>query len=293
MKSWDCGIIKEPLNDHDLESNVQKIATNVADNIVTIASYLIVGYVIYGGYLYILASGDAGKVAAGKKTLVHAFIGLAIIGLTKAIISSIQTVFGIKAFESCSALEQTGCGVTPEELVLNSIQWFIGVAGVVAVAFIVLGGIKYITSSGDAGKLQQAKNTILHALIGLVIVGLAFAISNFFINVVNKASTEAGIEYSVINILNSFIVIAGIVAVVFIIIGGVGYMTSAGDAGKIKKAKDTILYSVIGLIVVALAFAIVNFAVKAINNDTSEEDAYLLQETSLPEKSIAFLEEKL
>ena len=70
-------------------------------------------------------------------------------------------------------------------------------------------------------------------------------------------------------------------------------MTSAGDAGKIKKAKDTILYSVIGLIVVALAFAIVNFAIKAINNDTSEENAYLLQETSLPEKSIAFLEEKL
>ena len=38
-------------------------------------------------------------------------------------------------------------------------------------------------------------------------------------------------------------------------------MTSAGDAGKVKKAKDTILYGVIGLVIVVLAFAIVNFVI--------------------------------
>ena len=62
-------------------------------------------------------------------------------------------------------------------------------------------------------------------------------------------------------ILNAIIGMLGLVAVVVIIIGGVTYMTSAGDAGKVKKAKDTILYGVIGLIVVALAFAIVNFVI--------------------------------
>ena len=62
-------------------------------------------------------------------------------------------------------------------------------------------------------------------------------------------------------VLNAIIGMLGLVAVVVIIIGGVTYMTSAGDAGKVKKAKDTILYGVIGLIVVALAFAIVNFVI--------------------------------
>ena len=47
-------------------------------------------------------------------------------------------------------------------------------------------------------------------------------------------------------------------------IGGVGYMTSSGDAGKVKKAKDTILYGVIGLVIVALSFAIVNFVISSI-----------------------------
>lgn len=62
-------------------------------------------------------------------------------------------------------------------------------------------------------------------------------------------------------ILNAIIGVLGIVAVVVIIIGGISYMTSAGDAGKVKKAKDTILYGVIGLIICALAFAIVNFVI--------------------------------
>lgn len=70
---------------------------------------------------------------------------------------------------------------------------------------------------------------------------------------------------SVTNILNVVIGVLGIVAVIVIIIGGIQYMTSTGDAGKVKKAKDTILYGVIGLVVVILAFAIVNFVIANIN----------------------------
>ena len=66
---------------------------------------------------------------------------------------------------------------------------------------------------------------------------------------------------SVTGILNAVIAVLGIVAVIVIIIGGVSYMTSSGDSSKVKKAKDTILYGVIGLIIVALSFAIVNFVI--------------------------------
>ena len=68
----------------------------------------------------------------------------------------------------------------------------------------------------------------------------------------------------VVGILNAVIGALGILAVVVIILGGVQYMTSSGDAGKVKKAKDTILYGVIGLIIVALAFAIVNFVIGSV-----------------------------
>ena len=70
-------------------------------------------------------------------------------------------------------------------------------------------------------------------------------------------------------ILNSIILVTGTIAVIFIIIGGIHFMTSSGDAAKVKKAKDTILYACIGLIICALSFAIVNWAVGIINKSSA------------------------
>ena len=65
-------------------------------------------------------------------------------------------------------------------------------------------------------------------------------------------------------ILIAIIGVLALVAVVVMIVVGVSYMTSSGDAGKVKKAKDTILYGLIGLVVCVLAFAIVNFVISQI-----------------------------
>ena len=68
----------------------------------------------------------------------------------------------------------------------------------------------------------------------------------------------------IVNIVNGIIFAAGIVAVIFIVIGGINYMTSAGDPGKVKKGKDTILYAMIGLVICALSFAIVNWVIRGV-----------------------------
>lgn len=60
-------------------------------------------------------------------------------------------------------------------------------------------------------------------------------------------------------IINVALGVIGFVAVVMIIMGGVQYTTSSGDAAKVTKAKNTILYGIVGLVVALLAFAIVNF----------------------------------
>ena len=65
----------------------------------------------------------------------------------------------------------------------------------------------------------------------------------------------------IVSILNVIIGVAGFISVIWIIIGGVNYMTSSGDPNKTKKARDTILYACIGLIICVLSFAIVNFVI--------------------------------
>lgn len=72
------------------------------------------------------------------------------------------------------------------------------------------------------------------------------------------------LKTDVTNIINMVIGVLGLACVVVLIIGGVNYMTSSGDTGKVKKAKDTILYAIIGLVICVLAFAIVNFVIGSI-----------------------------
>lgn len=61
------------------------------------------------------------------------------------------------------------------------------------------------------------------------------------------------------NLLNTTFSIVGVIAVIMVIIGGFHYMTSQGSPEKVQKGKNTILYGIIGMVIVLSAFAIVNF----------------------------------
>lgn len=73
-----------------------------------------------------------------------------------------------------------------------------------------------------------------------------------------QAGTE-GINNIVRDIINIFSIIVGIVSVIMIIYGGFRYVTSGGDSGNVGNAKNTIIYAIIGLVIVALAQFIVQF----------------------------------
>ena len=60
------------------------------------------------------------------------------------------------------------------------------VAGIVAVIIIVLGGIRYTSSNGDPGSVKAAKDTVMYAVVGLVVVIMAAALTDFVINNVTQ-----------------------------------------------------------------------------------------------------------
>ena len=53
--------------------------------------------------------------------------------------------------------------------------------GAVSVIMLIIGGLRYVLSNGDSGQITNAKNTILYAVIGIVVALLAYAIVNFVI----------------------------------------------------------------------------------------------------------------
>lgn len=70
---------------------------------------------------------------------------------------------------------------------------------------------------------------------------------------------EGPVNNIIRTVINIFSVIVGVIAVIMIIYGGFKYITSGGDSGKISAAQQTIIYAIVGLIIVALAQIIVRF----------------------------------
>ncbi len=69
--------------------------------------------------------------------------------------------------------------------------------------------------------------------------------------------------HTVVNLLSA---IVGVVAVIMIIVGGLRYITSGGNDTSVTSAKNTILYAIIGLIIVALAQILVRFTLSKVTN---------------------------
>ena len=81
--------------------------------------------------------------------------------------------------------------------------------------------------------------------------------------------SEGRFQIILTDIINIFSIIVGIVAVVMIIFGGFKYITSAGNQENIKSARNTIIYALVGLIIVALAQVIVRFVLREAVNGTT------------------------
>lgn len=76
-------------------------------------------------------------------------------------------------------------------------------------------------------------------------------------------------------VTNAILYIVGIVAVIMLIIGGIKYVVSGGDAKKVTDAKNTVLYAIIGLVICFFAFAIVNFVILSLPSDQETTGALI------------------
>jgi len=70
------------------------------------------------------------------------------------------------------------------------------------------------------------------------------------------------LNLKVASVVSVLMFILGALSVIMIIVGGIRYTVSNGDSSRVKAAKDTVTYAVVGLVVAILAYAIVNFVIK-------------------------------
>ncbi|MCX6744587.1 MAG: pilin [Candidatus Parcubacteria bacterium] len=80
----------------------------------------------------------------------------------------------------------------PAQIAATIIQILLGLLGIVFVILMIYGGVLYMTSTGEAKKVEHAKNVIVYAVIGVVIIALAYALTTFIVGAILRASLESG-----------------------------------------------------------------------------------------------------
>ncbi len=83
--------------------------------------------------------------------------------------------------------------------------------------------------------------------------------------------SDAGFSSAIKTIVNLISYIAGIIAVIMVVVAGIKYTTSGGDSGKVAAAKNTLIYALIGVAVAALAQFLVHFVLTQANNADNPE----------------------
>lgn len=141
-----------------------------------------------------------------------------------------------------------------------------GVVAVIAIIFIVLGGIMYMLSAGSEKMITRAKMCWTGAVIGLAIVLAAPSFLKEIMTILgatvatNGEVTESTLTLLQIatNVLNLLLSIFGIIAIISLVVGGGMYLTSYGDEKRIETGKKIATYSIIGIVIALSAVVIIN-----------------------------------
>jgi hypothetical protein len=198
---------------------------------------LVAAYVLYTAFVMIIESSGEGA-SKGKQSLKAIIVGCAVVAMA----TSLQISFG---------LSSTGTGTIDSELG-KIVMFFQGVLFAALVANIVLQGYRYITSQGESGQMDKARQRLFASFIGTGIVILAFIIVQVAMGDAGTAVVQA------VGIANYLITIFGGLAVIAVLISGILLVVSI-DEGLKEKSKAALKVALISIVVVILSAAIVRF----------------------------------
>lgn len=153
---------------------------------------------------------------------------------------------------------------TVESLLAKVLRTIQSIVAVLAILFIVIGAVIYITSGGNQQRTELAKNAIGASLIGLALAVAAPSFLKEIYTALGSSTDETLVTSSIsltqiaLNVLKFLLSIVGILSILMLVTGGLMYMLSAGDQGRTETAKKIVLYSVIGLIVALTSLVVVS-----------------------------------
>lgn len=153
-------------------------------------------------------------------------------------------------------------GESTIEGVLGRIMGYLkGIAGTIAVIFIIIGGIMYMLSAGNKDMAERGKKTVTLAMAGLAIVVAAPTFYREIMTILGGSTSNISglsLQQIAMNVLRLLLSLVGFLAIISMIIGSVWMFSAAGDEDRYELGKKTVTYSIVGIIIAVASLIIVN-----------------------------------
>lgn len=151
-------------------TTLEGLVSNLLSAVQKIIVSLALVFIVVGAIMVLVSAGSPETVEKGKKAITMAIVGLTIGIAAPSILKEIANAVGWGCPEGA-----TDCGTLTDalnfsDIALNVLSFLLGIAGILAMIMLVIGGIMYLTSAGDEDRVEQGKKTFKYAVIGIVVI---------------------------------------------------------------------------------------------------------------------------
>jgi len=214
----------------------------------------------------LMSEGDEEKISTAKSGIVYIIIAFALVSMSQDIAKVFDQEDGTFFSSPQGLLERVHLFDKEVEILITFIKIIIGSY---ATVMLVKHGTKLITDSGEEEDISTHKKGIIYSISGLLLIYFGDIFINRVFYRINKdvysgiTGVQASIDTSegvaqMAGIANLMVKLMAPVALLMLIGGAVMYASAGGDDDKMEKAKRIVLTSVIGIIIIFGAFALVN-----------------------------------
>ncbi len=235
-------------------------------------------WVVVSGVYMVVNSRDEDGAGKAKNMMKYALAGLAIMLLVEPLVLDILIGGGNGGLDSTAVWDIERMKIVYDNFTIQTrgILDFIKTLLVfIAMAYIIMSGVKMMTSFGDEDKLGEAKSMFLPIAVGLLVI----VFNEFFVDYVlyNWMFDGEEVQYSpdgdnarvlieaIIGYLLYVLGFLALIAFVYLLYGGFLYITSLGNEDKAEEGKSIVINAIIGFVIIMFSYvlmmSILNFSI--------------------------------
>lgn len=268
VDQYKSGLIPGPYGTevNSIELAKELIFTNLLGYAKAIIAIIAILYITIIAYRLLVQGGDEEKVKKAKDSLVYIIIALVLVSMSQDIAKIFDMEDHTILENPDEILKRVHLFDTQVEMIVTFIKYIIATF---ATLMLIRSALKMITAGGNEEETGKHKKSILFSIGGLLLIYVGDIFINRVFYKIDKTTYNAqqGMDLTVdtaqgvkeiVSITNAVVSFVGPVAILMLIVGAIMYVTAGGEEERMNKAKRLLTATVIGIIMIFGAFALVS-----------------------------------